>query len=42
MIDKQYSPSIRVLIDVVGATSFSAPEAFILCGSDLFPSGAAA
>ena len=40
MIDKQHSPSIRVLIDVVGAAAFSASEAFILYGSDPFPSGA--
>jgi hypothetical protein len=40
VIHKQHSTSIEVLIDVVGAPGFSAPEAFILDGSDPFPSGA--
>jgi hypothetical protein len=40
MIDKQHSASIRVLVDMVGATGFSAAEALIFDGPDPFPGGA--
>ena len=42
VIDKEHPASVRVLIDMVGAAGFSAPEALVFDGPDPFPGGAVA